>query len=656
MFRWLICSCLLIGSTPLFPSASPAELTPSEVVGRSKEMMLYHPTFKNITPELAGRILLTFCDELDPLKIYLLKKEVAEWIDPSEKIINQVLASFGNGRFDMFENMLRTMQRAIVRRKALEDRLKGDDLPKGASIKFNELDWAEDEEDLYQRLRTLRGVQEDAAKHLDAKLYKTAVQRISKLQIAFEQQRSPKDTLLFKQTLATFMMKAFAEALDSQSAYFTPSEAKQLLIGMQQRLFGIGILLRDDIDGFSVMKLVEGGPADKQKGLELWDKIIAVNDDPVIGLDMMDVVEMIRGEPGSTVTLKVVRRGEENGKESVRTVEVHLKRGEVVVRDLRYGTKVMPCGDGVMAYLRLHSFYQDEETSSYADLLKALEQLQKDNPVKGVILDLRCNPGGLLSQAVAVTGLFAEKGIVVSIKDEMGGLTHMRNIASKKAWDGPLIILINRASASAAEIVAQALQDWGRAIIVGDDRSFGKGSFQLFTLSADGMTPPNPRGEYKVTRGRYYTVSGKTPQLVGVHSDIVIPGELCFAQIGEVYSKFPLSSDLISSHFEDTFDDVPFFQRPVLRKLYSFARQEKTDRWTRVIPQLKTRSEERLARNTVYQKFIAQTKANPDLPSGDEPQNGADLQLEEAWNILRDLVAVSDQEKEVENTSVQEAA
>lgn len=643
MVRLFFSFFLFLLTGGLFASAiGPAELTPPEVVGRANEMMTYHPTFKQMTPALAARLLVTFCDELDPLKTYLLKKEVAEWMDPPQKVIDKVLKAFRDSQFEMFDQMLQVMGRAVARRRTLEERLSKDELPKGGTIRWNELDWAEDIEDLYQRVRSMRALQVEAAHHLDPKLCETALQRIQKRRLAFEQQRTPQDPLLFQQTIATFMMKAFAEALDSQSAFFTPTEAKQLLIGMQQRLFGVGILLRDDIDGFSVIQLVEGGPAAKQKGLEVGDKIIAVNNEPVIGLDMMDVVEMVRGEPGSKVCLKIVRRGEEKGKEVFRPLDVRLKRGEVVVKEQRYGTQVMTCTQGTLVYLRLHSFYQDDETSSYADLLSALENFQKGNRVKGAILDLRGNPGGLLTQAVAVTGLFVEKGIVVSVKDEMGGLSHMRNITSKKVWDGPLIILINRASASCAEIVAQALQDWGRAIIVGDDRSYGKGSFQLFTLSADGVTPPNPRGEYKVTRGRYYTVSGKTPQLVGVQSDILVPGSLSFAQIGEQFSKFPLSTDIIPSHYSDTFDDIPFFQRPLLRKLYSFGEQQKIDQWTRIIPELKHRSQVRLSQNATYQKFLEQAKvAEETVGEGEEESKASDLQLEEAWNILMDMVTLS---------------
>ena len=651
MVSWLFSFGLLLTTSVLFSSnVGPAELTSADVMKRSKEMMVYHPTFKQMGPELAARLLSTFCDELDPAKTYLLKSEVADWIDPSQKMIDQVMQAFESGRFDLFEQMFRCMGKAIARRDALEERLEKDALPKAMPIRFTDMDWAESPEALYQRLLAIRSAQIEAAEHLEHVLCQTAINRIQKRRLSFEQQRTPKDPLIFKQTLDTFLMKAFASALDSQSAFFTPSEAKQLLVGMQQRLYGIGVLLRDDIDGFSVIKLVEGGPAEKQKGLELGDKIIAIDNEPVIGLDIMDVVEMIRGEPGSIIYLKVVRRSEEGGKEGAHPAEVRLKRGEVVVKDSRYGSQVVPFEDGVMVYLRLHSFYQDEETSSYADLLAELERCQKKNAIKGVILDLRCNPGGLLSQAVAVAGLFMEKGIVVSMKDEMGGLSHMRNIASKKMWGGPLIILLNRASASASEVVAQALQDWGRAIIVGDDRSFGKGSFQLFTLSLDGSTPPNPKGEYKITRGRYYTVSGKTPQLVGVQSDIYVPGLLCFAEIGEKYSKYPLSADSVLSQYEDTFEDVPMFQRSLLRRLYALDHQERSEYWTQRIPELQRRSKKRISQSPEYNKFIDEIQKTQDIVSGEELRKTTDLQLDEAWNILRDLIIMMNEKKsEAEN-------
>ena len=178
---------------------------------------------------------------------------------------------------------------------------------------------------------------------------------------------------------------------------------------------------------------------------------------------------------------------------------------------------------------------------------------------------------------------------------------------------------------------------------MGDDRSFGKGSFQIFTLSADGSVPPNPRGEYKVTRGRYYTVSGRTPQLVGVQSDIVVPGLLSFAEIGEAYSKFPLSSDIIAPHFEDAFEDVPLFQRALLQKLYSFGHQVRLERWSSCIPELKRHSAAPLSADSDYQTFVARAKeAQADFVAEESLDSAKDFQLEEAQAVMGDLLSLSD--------------
>ena len=310
-------------------------------------------------------------------------------------------------------------------------------------------------------------------------------------------------------------MKATAESLDSHTNYFTPSEANQFMIQVQQRLFGIGAQLRDNLDGFSVMRILENSPASQSSKLKINDKIIAVNHEPIVGLDITEAVDLIRGEKGTPVVLTILR---ETCKETrqIEKLDIELIRNEVVLEESRLETSLEPFGDGVIAHLRLFSFYQDPKSSSAGDIRKALENIKKDHKLAGVILDLRSNAGGLLPQAVAVTGLFINKGIVVSIKDNSGKLQHLREIEGKPVWDGPLTVLVNRASASAAEIVAQTLQDYGRAIIVGDDHTFGKGTFQTFTLDPINNPKVNPQGEYKVTRGRYYTVSGKSPQLVGV--------------------------------------------------------------------------------------------------------------------------------------------
>ncbi len=275
-----------------------------------------------------------------------------------------------------------------------------------------------------------------------------------------------------------------------------------------------------------------------------------------------------------------------------------------VITESRYESSVEAFGDGVIGYLRLHTFYQDPETSSAADLQKAIEQMKKDHNVKGMVLDLRSNTGGLLAQAVTVTGLFITKGVVVSIKDETGKVQHMRDLDGKMVWDGPLIVLINKGSASAAEIVAAALQDYGRAIIVGDEHSYGKGSFQVFTLNGTQESKVNPEGEYKVTRGRYYTVSGKTPQMVGVIPEIIIPGALSASDIGEKTSKYPLQPDQIEDNFDDKLLDIPFLQRARVAKLYRFDLQQRLDIYTKYMERLKKNSEQRIKDDKGYQAFL----------------------------------------------------
>ena len=440
-------------------------------------------------------------------------------------------------------------------------------------------------------------------------------------------------------------LKATASALDAHTVYFTPGEATQFMINVQQRLFGIGAQLRDDINGFSVIKIVEGGPAALGKQLKVKDRIVAVNGEPVVGMDIGDAVDLIRGEAHSPVILTVIRESKEpDGTQKEEKLDITILRGEVVLKESRFKSSYEPFGEGAIGYLKLYSFYQDNDSSSAEDLEKEINKLKKEHHLEGLILDLRYNSGGLLTQAVAVTGLFIKKGIVVSIKDENGKVQHLRNLDEMVAWDGPLIVLVNRMSASASEIVAQTLQDYGRAIVVGDDHTFGKGSYQTFTLAANEAENVNPQGEYKVTRGRYYTVSGKTPQLTGVYSDIVVPGPLSEAEIGERFAKWPLENDYIRSNFDDDLSDIPYLQRDKIRKLYHFDLQDKIDTYMPYLEKLKENSKFRIDNSLNYQNLLKEIKKKDESdPDHAENFGQNDLQLEEANNLMKDLIIMMDE-------------
>ncbi|MCB1118375.1 MAG: PDZ domain-containing protein [Chlamydiia bacterium] len=627
----LFVPCLLMAKLP--------ELQPSDVTEKLQEIMEAHVYYKEMSPMLMGRVLKNYLEELDPVKTYFLKPEIEPWLDPSEETLNQVLSQYQQGNFDTFYQIRDVLVQAIERRHRLEEQIATVELPEKVKYAdFQKMDWLETEEELLTRLAKIRAMQVDATTKLSPDLKDKALQLIKKRQKKVEGNALNDDPDHVRNAVLSYFMKSAAAALDSHTVYFTPEEAKQFLISVQSRLFGIGAALRDDLNGFSIIKIIDGGPASRGGELQLKDRVIAVNGEPVVGMEITDAVQLIRGEEDTQVVLTVVRQVDEEEK----TLHITITRGEVVLKEARFESSVEPFGDGVVAYLRLFTFYQDPDHSSAGDITKELNRLKKEYNIKGVVLDLRDNTGGLLAQAVAVTGLFISRGVVVSIKDADGNVQHLRDIDGETIWNGPLIVMVNRASASASEIVSQTLQDYGRALIVGDDHSYGKGSFQTFTLNTEQENDVNPKGEYTVTRGLYYTVAGHSPQLNGVQADVVVPSVLSQSDIGERFTKYPIESESIPDSFDDKLEDIPFFQRQRIKPLYLVHLQKREQPYQPYLELLKSNSEKRIANNKNYQSFLAQIK-KVETTGEEEPlkfgQN--DLQLAETMNVMKDLILLS---------------
>lgn len=631
---------LSIALTAQLSAAKQPDLTPQSTTLKINEIMKAHATYKEITPVLTKRILQSYLENLDPVKTYFIESDIHQWLEPSDKLLEQIQREYKQSDFHTFEQIHELMARAIQRRHTLEKQIDMSHLPKQVKPEeFKDMKWATSEQDLLTRLTRIKALQIETASKLNEETKEKSLQRIAKRQAKYEDDILTSDPVQKQRLILVNVLKATASSLDSHSSYFTPDEAAQFMINVQQRLFGIGAQLRDDLNGFTIIKMIEGGPAANSKELKVKDRIIAVDSEPVVGMDIVDAVDLIRGPENTPVTLTVIRETGEGSEKKEEKINIILKRAQVVLKETRYEASFEPFGDGVIAYLRLYSFYQDPDSSSSTDLAKELEKLKTEHNVKGVVFDLRMNSGGLLTQAVSVTGLFITKGVVVSIKDDTGTIQHLRELDSVAAWDGPLIVLINRASASASEIVAGSLQDYGRAIIVGDDHSFGKGSFQTFTLNTTAKNEAvNPQGEYKVTRGRYYTVAGTTPQLIGVSSNIIVPGALSESEIGEKFAKYPLESDRIKPSFDDDLSDIPYLQRDRIKMLYKFDLQPQLHTYDKYMDQLKKNSEVRIQNNKDYQKFLKELKKHGEFDEeiSEEIQN--DLQLVETENIMRDLL------------------
>ncbi len=634
-YLFILACCLT-----LWCEAKQPEIGPEDVTLKAKEIMKAHASHKKLTPILVQRILNNYLETLDPTKTYFIESDIEEWTHPSDELLQQIISDYNHNNFRTFEKIHEAFIRAIKRHHSIEQKIDYQNLPKHVRAEeFKDMTWTKSEEELANRLLRIRGLQVETAAKLNEDMREKSIQRITKRQTKYEEEMQVPQAEREKIILAN-VLKATASALDAHTVYFTPGEATQFMINVQQKLFGIGAQLRDDINGFTVVKIVEGGPAALSKQLKVKDRIVAVNGEPVVGMDIGDAVDLIRGEAKSPVNLTIMRDSTApDGTKKEEKLDVQILRDEVVLKETRFKSSYEPYGEGVIGYLRLYSFYQDRESSSATDLEEEINKLKKEHNLLGLILDLRYNSGGLLSQAVAVTGLFITKGIVVSIKDENGRIQHLRDLDGTMKWDGPLIVLVNRMSASASEIVAQTLQDYGRALVIGDDHTFGKGSYQTFTLTTADDEHVNPQGEYKVTRGRYYTVSGKTPQLTGVLSDIVVPGPISETEVGERFAKYPLENDHIKSNFDDDLSDIPFLQREKIRKLYKFSLQEKQDSYTPYLEKLKSNSQDRLEASLNYQNMLKEIKKKEDVdPDHMENFGQNDLQLAEAYAIMKDLL------------------
>lgn len=617
---------------------APPDLSSKKVKKKVEALLGEHVRYHEIDHELMSRVMKGFLNQLDPMKVYFIKGEVLCYLAPTPEVLDRALEDYRQARFDLFEEMYALMIEAIERRKRLESACQQETLPTSKErFTWKELDWADDEKALQKRLSELKALQLDTAAAIEWKDKKRFIKLLQKRRRAYEntlRQTSEKER---KKQLFVCFLKAFATALDHHTNYLTPDEVKQFMVQIEQKLSGIGVQLRDDIDGMTVMHVLKGGPASLDGKLQIQDRIVAVDGEPIAGMDIRDAVEKVRGPKGTTVSLTVLREKEEGA--ACEKLEITLLRDEVELSETRLDAKSLPFGDGVIAVIHLFSFYQKGKDSSAQDIRRVLEKMGQTSSILGVILDLRSNAGGVLPQAVDVCGLFIRKGVVVSVKDNQGGVHHLRNYNETPLWTGPLLVLTNKGTASCGEIVAQTLQDYGRALVVGDRATWGKGSYQKFTLEMSGDEAKiNPEGEFKVTRGLYYTVSGKSPQLTGMEVDIEVPGPLAKLKIGEAEEKFPLEKDAIAPSFADDLADVSPLYRWRMQKLYSKNREKKTDRYRSHLPLLRANSATRLACNQNYQNFLKAIQHGKETTHATALYGQNDLQLEETCQLMKDLI------------------
>jgi carboxyl-terminal processing protease len=512
-------------------------------------------------------------------------------------------------------------------------------------------------------------------------------------------------------------LTALSHVYDPHSDYMGRAQLENFAISMKLSLSGIGAVLTMEDDYCKIQELKEG-PAQKSKQIKAGDRIVAVGQDdkePVdcVGMKLNKVVEMIRGPKGTKVKLTILPVDASDP--SVRKTVV-LVRDDIKLEDQEAKAKVidMPAANGKMirvGVLDLPSFYEDmdgnrlaDHKSTSADIRKLLKKLNEEK-VSGIILDLRRNGGGALSEAIKLTGLFIKDGPVVQTKDPNGRIEVKSDRDSSVAYNGPLIVLTSRFSASASEILAGALQDYGRALIVGDSSTHGKGTVQqLLALDPaqlerlDCLSKKNAKfgydpGALKFTIQKFYRAGGSSTQLKGVVPDLVLPSINNYAEIGESSLENPLPWDEVSSakfeklhrvepyltelkkrstkrietdkDFSYIREDIERFKKTLADKTVSLNEQARLKEMDELKAANEARKKERQSRKDSAQTTYEVTLRNADKPGltlavaktnetstaessllsdeidDDEKNPAVDATLEETKRILADYIALS---------------
>ena len=510
------------------------------------ELATTHYSNQTIDDQLSQKLLDTYLDRLDSPKRFFLAADIEEFQQWQYKLDDFAKRGDVSAAFFIFNRLRERAVDQLTRNIAfLESNKKQFDFTLNETILIDseQRSWFADTtiaDDFWRKamkdsmIRLLiSGKDPDEANMLLIKRYQALLNRYT--------QRNSKD--VFEQ-----YANAFASLYDPHSSYFTPRSSENFQINMSLSLEGIGAQLTTEDEFTEVVDVISGGPADIQGILKPKDKIIGVGQGDndivdVIGWRIDDVVDLIRGEKGSIVRLQIDSGGSSDKIISIvrDTVKLEEKSAQSSIINIANKGKNYKLG-----VIEIPTFYMDFEAyrkrdpnykSTSRDVRKLLSDL-KAQSVDGVVLDLRNNGGGSLYEATALTDLFIDYGPVVQIRDANQKIYRNQRATSKAYYDGPMVVLINRLSASASEIFAGAIQDYGRGLIVGS-QSYGKGTVQTMSELSSGLL--------KLTVSKFYRVSGGSTQHRGIIPDIAYPSAFNADEIGESHLDSALPWDQIDS-------------------------------------------------------------------------------------------------------------
>lgn len=567
-----------------------------------------HFSGQKLDDKVSARFLKNYLEALDYYRLYFTQGDIDGFNTRYATTLDEdVLLGNPDPAFAIYNLYKKRVETRVARVKELLKREYKFDSNRTIEIDRKNAPWPKDEAEMERLWRDrLEGelLQETLNKHAVDTPVKVLTRRYDQLLRNINEQT--------KEDVVKIFLSVLAQTYDPHSEYMSRSELENFSINMRLSLVGIGAVLQSE-EGYAMIKeLVPGGPASKDGRLKVGDRVTAVAQGEKEFVDAVDmkldkVVEMIRGKKNTIVRLQVFPASATDP--SVRKV-IEITRDEIKLKEQEAKAEVIerpgPDGRNIrLGWIVLPSFYADMEKSGSAgaksttkDVLALVNRLKQEK-VEGIVMDLRRDGGGSLEEAVNLTGLFIKQGPVVQARDSNGTINVSKDRDPSVAWDGPLLVCTNRLSASASEIFAAALQDYNRAIVVGDPNTFGKGTVQ--TMLEIGRIMPflgggtNQAGALKLTIQKFYRIAGGSTQLRGVESDIKLPSLYDAAQIGESALKGPLPYDTVEP-LEFTKLDRPLFKSELKQRS---ATRVALDQEFRYLTEDIEKARARLAENTI---------------------------------------------------------
>jgi carboxyl-terminal processing protease len=540
---------LLLGTARAPSSAATVDFAPTERHGRVARLVgsmfeRSHYRQAPVNDPVSALTLDRYLESLDASRSYFLASDIAEF----ERYRYQLDDAITTGRlepafaiFNRFQARSRERMQHALALLAQEPDFK---LEESFEFDRREAPWAATREELDELWR--KRVKNDAISLMLTE--KTWPEAHEILQKRYERAAKRSEQVTADDVFENFM-NAFAHVFDPHSSYFSPRNSEEYRIQMSLSYEGIGASLQTVDDYVTIMEIIPGGSAQQSGELKATDRIVAVGQGKsgemvdVVGWRIDDVVQLIRGPVGSHVRLQILP-----GKASPGTAErlVVLPRTKITLeaqaakkelRTIERGERKLRVG-----VITVPSFYQDynaraagddEYRSTTRDVHRLIEQFQAEGGIDGLVLDLRENGGGHLSEAISLVNLFVPKGPVVQLRETGGRVEVLESDEAAAAYTGPLTILVDRFSASASEIFAAAMQDYGRGVVIGQE-TYGKGSVQnLYPLDRYALGQDPGYGQLTVTIGMYYRVTGDSTQSRGVQPDIRLPSSISPEEVGE---------------------------------------------------------------------------------------------------------------------------